>query len=99
MSKPRIRWKRWMYTLFHRRVMVILSLLLQVILLVYMHFTSIATFRWMYAASILISVVSLLFIITRQKGSVYKLPWVMLIAMMPTFGGLLFLFIHGQSSA
>lgn len=99
MQKPRLRWKRWTYKLFHRRVMVILLLLLQVVLMVYMHFASISAFRWMYTVSILISVVSLLFIITRQKGSVYKLPWVMLIAVMPTFGGLLFLFIHGQASS
>lgn len=98
MSKPRIRRKRWMYTLFHRRVMVALALLVQILLFVYMYLTSITQFRWLYFALTTLSVLSVLFIITRRKEDAYKLPWVMLIALMPAFGGLLFFFVHGQSS-
>ncbi len=98
MVKHRIRWKRWMYTLFHRRVMVCLSLLVQIILFIYMCLSGIAMFRWLYFLFMLLSVVSVLFIITRRKEDAYKLPWVMLIALMPAFGGLLFVMVHGQSS-
>ncbi|MBQ3127029.1 MAG: PLDc N-terminal domain-containing protein, partial [Clostridia bacterium] len=87
-----------MYTLFHRRIMVVLALLLQITLLVYMHLTSIAQFRFLYLFSMFISLLSVLFIVTRRKESAYKLPWIMLIAMMPAFGGLLFIFVYGQSS-
>ncbi|MBR6708339.1 MAG: PLDc N-terminal domain-containing protein, partial [Clostridia bacterium] len=87
-----------MYPLFHRRVVVLLALLIQILLLIYMHLTSIAQFRFLYLFSMGISVLSVLFIITRQKESAYKLPWIMLIAMMPAFGGLLFVFVHAQSS-
>ena len=98
MPKPRIRWKRWMYTLFHRRVMVALALLVQLALLTYMYLSGITMFRWLYFVYMFLSVVSVLFIITRRKEDAYKLPWVMLIALMPAFGGLLFFFVHGQSS-
>ncbi len=91
--------KRWMYTLFQRRMMVMLALLIQIILLVYMHMSSITQFRWLYMISLTASVIAVLFIITRRKENAYKLPWIMLIAMLPAFGGVLFLFIHGQSSS
>ena len=98
MPKKRIRWKRWMYTLFHRRVMVFLLLLVQLLIFFYMLVSGIAMFRGLYFFFMLLSVISLLFIITRRKEIAYKLPWVMLIALMPAFGGLLFFLIHGQSS-
>ncbi len=97
-KQPKNHSKRWMYSLFRRRMLVALALLLQILLLTYMHIASIAQFRWLYLISLLASVISVLFIITRRKENVYKLPWIMLIALFPAFGGILFLFVHGQSS-
>ena len=98
MKKPKIRWKRWMYPLFQRRVIVLLALLVQFLLLIYMFFAGIAMFQWMYLLLVAISAVTVLTIITRRKETVYKLPWIILIALMPAFGGILFLIIHGQAS-
>lgn len=98
MKKPRIRWKRWMYPLFQRRVFVFTALLVQFALLFYMFWTGITTVRWLYLALTLVSGAAVIVIIARRRETVYKLPWVILIALMPAFGGILFLLIHGQSS-
>lgn len=98
MKKPRIRWKRWMYPVFQRRVFVFTAVLVQFALLFYMFWTGITTVRWLYLALTLVSGAAVIVIIARRKETVYKLPWVILIALMPAFGGILFLIIHGQAS-
>lgn len=99
MAKPQKRIKWWMFTLFRRRVLVALLLLVQLVFFIYMFVSGITLFRWLYAAFLVLSFVSILFIITRRKVDAYKLPWMMLIAILPAFGGLLFFLIHGQSSS
>ncbi|MBR7184400.1 MAG: cardiolipin synthase [Clostridia bacterium] len=97
MAKTQIRWKRWMHVLFRRRVLVALSLLVQFFVFAFMYLTGIAAVRWLYFALTVLSVLAVMFIITRRKQDAYKLPWLMLIALMPAFGGLLFLIVHAQS--
>ena len=98
MKKPRIRWKRWMYPVFQRRVFVFTAVLVQFALLFYMFWTGITTVRWLYLVLTVVSGAAVIVIIARRKETVYKLPWVILIALMPAFGGILFLIIHGQAS-
>ena len=98
MAGTRLRWKKWMYRLFHRRVLVCLALLVQVMLFVYMYLSGITMFRWLYFLFLALGAVSVLFIITRRKEDAYKLPWILLISILPAFGGVLFFIVHGQSS-
>ncbi len=99
MAKPQKRIKWWMFTLFRRRVLVALLLLLQLAFFIYMFVSGITLFRWLYVVFLALGFVSILFIITRRKVDAYKLPWMMLIALLPAFGGVLFFLIHGQSSS
>ncbi len=88
--------KKLKTVLFHRSVLVGLSLLAQVAILavVILFFSEhMAVFYW---NCILVSVLATLWILTRDMESAYKIAWLILILPLPVFGGLFYLLVGGS---
>ncbi|MBE7035694.1 MAG: cardiolipin synthase [Ruminococcaceae bacterium] len=88
--------KKWIRLLFRRRVAVVLSLLLQVILMIFMVYSSSRTYHWIHQGLTLISTVTVLHIISTGARSGTKLLWSVIILTFPLFGGLLYLMVELQ---
>ena len=64
------------------------------LLLQLFHLTQYAT--WLAALFSLLSLLAILFLIQRDENPAYKLLWVILIALAPLFGGLLYLVLGNK---
>ena len=93
MNKP----KKWIRSLFKRRVHVMCLLLLQILLIVYLVMSG-SNYWWINITLTLISLLVALHIVARHDKGAYKLTWVFLILVFPLFGGLLYLLFKFQSS-
>ena len=87
--------KKVLYYLFHRSVLVALSILLQVATLVAMVVYFSEYTETMYWFFILISVVASLLIIGSRMEPAYKIAWLVLILPFPVFGGIVYLVVGG----
>lgn len=90
--------KRWFGVLVRRRAYVVVLLCLQVAALLLMTLSSIHYFHFMYWVFNVLSFLVALFIINKKEKPAYKLTWVILILMLPVFGGLFYLLFRFQSS-
>ncbi|MCI8869426.1 MAG: cardiolipin synthase [Lawsonibacter sp.] len=81
--------------LFHRSVLVGLSLLVQIGVLAVMIISFSEHMVGFYWACIALSVVSTLWILSRQMEPAYKIAWLLLILPMPVFGGIFYLLMGG----
>lgn len=91
--------KQWFRRLFRRRVFVVLMLLLQALFLAGLIFFGGQTYRWISRLLNLISIGAVLYIVSKKAKGAYKLTWIMLILVLPLFGGLLYLMFNFQTSA
>lgn len=87
---------KWFRALFHRRFLVALMILLQIILITYFIIDSTTVSSVISAVLQLISLIVALYIVSKREKGAFKLTWVFLILCFPLFGGLLYLLFHLQ---
>lgn len=89
---------RWLRVLFRRRVWTILLLVLQVWFFVNLIVGGSQLSRRFSGILTVISVVAVLYIVSKKDKGAYKTAWAILILTVPLFGGLLYLLFHLQTS-
>ena len=87
--------KKVLYILFHRSVLVALSLLAQVVTLVVMVNIFSEYINSFYWCCIAISVIAALLILGSRIEPAYKIAWLLLILPFPVFGGIFYLLVGG----
>ena len=90
--------KRWFYRLFRRRLMVSILIVLQAAFLAWLIASGSALSHGINRALRLLSLLSVLYIVSRSGTGSFKTLWVILILTFPIFGGLLYLLIRLQSA-
>ncbi len=81
--------------LFHRSVLVGVSLLVQIGVLVSMILVFSEHTTYFYWGCILISVMATLWILSRSMEPAYKIAWLILILPFPVFGGIFYILVGG----
>lgn len=81
--------------LFHRSVLVGLSLLIQLGVLGVMIFFFSESIGYFYWTCLIISFLATLWLISRQMEPAYKIAWLVLILPFPVFGGIFYLLLGG----
>ncbi len=90
--------QRWLRTLFRRRVLTIFLLLLQVWFLVNLVIGGSQLSQQLSRLLTIVSIVAVLYIISKRDKGAYKTAWAILILAFPLFGGLMYLLFTFQSS-
>ena len=90
--------KRWFRSLFRRRVLVILLLLIQMAFWAYVIVGGSHISKLLSTGLNLLSLLAVLYIVSKKDKGAYKTTWVFLIMLLPLFGGLLYLLFNFQSS-
>lgn len=90
--------QRWLRTLFRRRVLTILLLLLQVWFLVNLVIGGSQLSHRLSRLLTIVSIVAVLYIVSNRDKGAYKTAWAILILTFPLFGGLMYLLFTFQSS-
>ena len=88
--------KKLLYFLFHRSVLVALSLLAQIAVLVLMIVIFSENFTQFYWACIFISFLAAIGIVSSRSDPAYKIVWLVLILPFPVFGGLIYTLFGGS---
>ena len=90
--------QKWFRQLFHRRVLIILMLLIQIWFVISL-ISSGSQFSWHINRLLtLISLFVALYIVSKKDKGAYKLTWIFLILLFPLFGGLMYLLFNFQTS-
>lgn len=79
--------------LFHRACFLVLAVLVQLFVLIGVIVRFYDYFAYFYAASTIISLVVILFILNNKSNPVYKIAWIIPILLFPIFGGLFYIFL------
>lgn len=87
--------KKLMYYLFHRAAVVALLLLLQIALIGVAILRFSQYFVYFYLFCVLLSILEVLYIINRRDDPGYKIAWIIVILILPLFGGLFYLVCGG----
>ena len=87
--------KKVLYILFHRSVVVGMSLLAQVVTLIVMVSVFSGYTQTFYWCCIAVSVVAAMLILGSSIDPAYKIAWLLVILPFPVFGGIFYLFIGG----
>ncbi|MDR2480441.1 MAG: cardiolipin synthase [Treponema sp.] len=90
--------KRWVRVVFRQRVLVILTLLVQVgfiVLLlagagIYFHFVN-----WIFN---ILSIIVCVHVLNKHEKAAYKLTWIFIILLFPLFGGIMYILFYFQSN-
>lgn len=90
--------QKWFRALFRRRVIIILLLLFQAAFLIYLVFNGSQISRLLSRILSILSLLVVLYIVSRKDKGAYKTTWVFLILSLPLFGGLFYLLFNFQSS-
>lgn len=90
--------QKWLWTLIHRRILVFLLLVVQFFVIIYLVFNGSKKSIFISWGLKAISLFVTLYIINKKEKGAYKLTWVFLILISPTFGGLFYLLFNFQSS-
>lgn len=90
--------QRWLRVLFRRRVLTILLLLLQVWFIVSLVINGSQLSQRISRLLTIVSIVAVLYIVSKKDKGAYKTAWAILILSFPLFGGLLYLLFNFQSS-
>lgn len=85
--------KRWLFRLFHRRVIVAFMILLQLAFLALL-VTQWAKTPWIGFAMWVLSAVVIVHIVLKREKRVAILPWIVLCLAFPVFGGLFYFTFH-----
>lgn len=79
--------------LFSQTTLYILLLLVQIAFLVLSILFLSQNYAWVYASLLLLNAVLIVYITNSNKNPSYKISWLVVIAIVPIFGGLSYLFI------
>lgn len=90
--------KRWLLALFRRRVFTILLLVLQAVFLVNLIIRGSQFSQRISNILMIVSIVAVLYIVSKKDKGAYKTAWAILILSFPLFGGLMYLLFNFQSS-
>ena len=90
--------QKWFRQIFHRRIQIILMLLIQIVFFYYIVLSGSQASQYLTWLLTAISLFSALYIISKKEKGAYKLTWVFLLLQFPLFGGLLYLLFNFQSS-
>ncbi|MBQ4284412.1 MAG: cardiolipin synthase [Lachnospira sp.] len=90
--------RKWFRKLFHRRVIVIILLLVQIISIMYFVISGSIVSQTISVVLTLLSLVVVLYIVSKKDKGAYKLTWVIQILLFPLFGGLMYLLFNFQTS-
>jgi len=88
--------KKLLYFLFHRSVIVAVSLLVQVAVLVLMIVKFSESFTQFYWVCIFVSFLAAIGIVSSRSDPAYKIVWLVLILPFPVFGGMIYLIFGGS---
>ncbi len=88
--------KKLLYFLFHRSVIVAVSLLVQIAVLVLMIVKFSESFTQFYWICIVVSFLAALGIVSSRSDPAYKIVWLVLILPFPVFGGMIYLVFGGN---
>ncbi len=83
--------------LMGRRAMIVLSLLIQLLLLFWMVWSSSQAFRFLAVALNIVSIIAGLAVLNTRSKPGYKIIWCSLILLVPVFGGLFYLLFKFQA--
>ena len=89
--------QKWFRSLFRRRILIALILVLQMGFLVYVLVSGSRLSQGIHAALTLLSILAVLFIVSKKDKGAYKVLWIFLILSFPIFGGFLYLLVHTQA--
>ena len=90
--------KKFSRFVFHRRVFVVFTLLIQVVFFI---FLIAGTSIYFHYANWVLNAVSLcvcVYILNKHTKAAYKITWIFLIMLFPIFGGLLYILFHSLST-
>lgn len=90
--------RKWFRTLLRRRFTIIILILIQLVFFVGMLFIGSQTSKVIRTFLNIISIAAILNIISKKEKGAYKTMWVLLILVIPVFGGLLYIMASIQSS-
>ena len=85
--------------LFSRTVIVGFLILLQLVTLIYAIWELSESFVYLYVFFVALSVVVVIYIVSRNDNPSYKLAWTILVLLVPLFGGLLYLIFGGNKTS
>lgn len=89
---------RWFRSLLFRRILIIALLLLQALTLFYFISSSSKTSAICHLLLNIISIFTVLYIISKREKGAYKLTWIILILVIPLFGGILYYIFNYQTT-
>ena len=90
--------KKWFRPLFRRRLIVAMLLILQVLVMIYLVVSASHSAEWINAALTLISFCVVIYVVSRDSNTDYKMSWIIQILAFPIFGGLFYLVFNFQRS-
>lgn len=90
--------KKWLRFLFHRRFLVALLLVLQLLFAVLLLQSGLRRFPFLSPVLNLVSSAAVLYVIMRPDTAGYKLTWAILLLVAPVFGGLFYVIYRLQAS-
>lgn len=88
--------KRVIKVFFSRAIITVLLMLIQLFLLLLCIIKLTDSFIYMYVISIVLGLILVVYIVSRQDNPSYKLAWAIPILAFPIFGGLLYLLFGGN---
>jgi cardiolipin synthase len=90
--------KRWGKVLFRRRMLVIITLLVQIIFTIFL--IAGAGIYFQYANWILniLSIIVCVHVLNKHEKAAYKLTWIFIILLFPFFGGIMYILFYFQSN-
>ncbi|MGN1223920.1 MAG: PLD nuclease N-terminal domain-containing protein, partial [Ruminococcus sp.] len=84
--------KIWKF-LFSQNTLYILLMLIQLAFLILSVLFLNQNYAWVYGALLLLNGVMIIYITNSRKNPSYKISWLVVIAVLPIFGGLSYLFL------
>ena len=84
---------------FGRRVFVILTLLIQIVFLIFLIAGTGAYFHYANWVLRIISIFVCVHVLNKHAKAAYKITWMFLIMLVPIFGGILYIFFNSVSSS
>jgi cardiolipin synthase len=94
----RKKWLNFLFILFRRRFLVILTILLQIGIIIFLVAGTGIYLKYSYWILNFISVIVCIYVINKQEKPGYKLTWIFIILLFPVFGGVLYILFNVWSN-
>jgi cardiolipin synthase len=91
--------KRWIRLIFRRRIFVIITLLIQIVFILFVAASSGLVFVFINIFLNILSFFVSLYILNKKEKAAFKLTWIFLILLVPFFGGLVYVIFHSQANS